>query len=180
MMRITKPKIFLLCLLILLTSGGDLRAEDSSQEYQLKLAFLVNFARFITWPEESFTPEHPQLTLCMLGKNAFGNALGGVEGKRVGQRLLEVKKIETLGKGQQCHLLFVGQSEMNGLVALGPMLDRQPIVTVSDSAGFAAAGGGIEFVLKDDKLAFVINNTAIKNRGVQVSSSLLNLAESIR
>lgn len=173
-------KILGLCLLLLLSGIGPLRAEESSQEYQLKLAFMVNFARFITWPEGSFSPEHPQLSLCVLGKNPFGTALGGVEGKKVGDRTLKVKQIEALGKEQQCHLLFVGQSEVAGLAGLGSIPGRQAVVTVSDSSDFAAAGGGIEFVLKDDKLSFIINNTAIKERGVQVSSALLNLATSVR
>jgi len=176
----TKPKILLLGLLILLGSTAALFAEEFSQEYQLKLAFMVNFARFIAWPEESFTAEHPHLTLCVLGKNLFGSALDGVEDKKVEGRNLRVKTLEALGKDQQCHLLFVGRSEVAGLAGLGSILGRQSMVTVSDSAGFAAAGGGIEFVLKDDKLSFVINNTALKERGVQVSSSLLNLAAAIR
>jgi len=176
-----KPRILLLCLLIFLSSAVALRAEDISKEYQLKLAFIVNFARFITWPEESFSPENPQVTLCVLGKNPFGNALGDVDGKKVGERTLKVKNIETLNKEQQCHLLFAGQSEAASLAGLvARILNHQPVVTVSDSAGFAAAGGVIELVLKDDKLSFVINNTAMKERRVQASSSLLNLAASIR
>lgn len=173
-------KILWICLLIFFGTIHPLRAQESSQEYQLKLAFMVNFARFITWPEEAFTLEHPQLVLCVFGQNPFGNALGGVEGKKVGDRTLKVKQLDTLGKEQQCHLLFIGQSEVTGSAGLRPLLGRQSVVAVSDSSGFAAAGGGIEFVLRDDKLSFIINNTALKERGVQASSSLLNLAASVQ
>ncbi len=175
-----KLKILWLCLLILLGGVNPLRAEEISQEYQLKLAFMVNFARFITWPEESFTPAQPQVTLCVLGKNPFGNALSGVEGKKVGDRTLKVQQMETLGKDQQCHLLFVSQSEAGRAASLELALGRRPVVTVSDIPGFAAGGGSIEFVLKDDRLSFVINNSVIKDRGVQAGSALLNLAASIR
>ena len=173
-------KILWICLLILFATLHPVRAEESTQEYQLKLAFMVNFARFISWPEESFSHEHPQLVLCVLGKNPFGNALAGVEGKKIGDRTLKVKQIEVLGKDPQCHLLFVGQSEAATPAGLASHLGHQPVVTVSDSSGFAAAGGGIEFILRDDKLSFIINNTALKERGVQASSSLLNLAASVR
>ena len=176
----SKLKILWICLLILLAGVNPLRAEEISQEYQLKLAFMVNFARFITWPEESFTPAEPQLTLCVLGKNPFSNALRGVEGKKVGDRTLKVKQLEALGKEQQCHLLFVSQSEAGNLANLEPALGRRPIVTVSDIPGFAVAGGSIEFVVKDEKLSFVINNSIMKDRGVRASSSLLNLAAAIR
>jgi hypothetical protein len=175
----SKLNILWLCLLILFTGLAPVQAEESTQEYQLKLAFMVNFARFITWPEGSFA-EHPQLTLCVLGKNPFGNALSGVEGKKVGDRTLKAKQLDALGKELQCHLLFVSQSEATTLANLGSVLGHQPVVTVSDIPGFAVAGGSIEFVVKDDKLSFIINNSAMKDRGVQASSALLNLAVSVR
>ena len=175
-----KLKILWLCLLILFGGINPSRAEEISQEYQLKLAFMVNFARFITWPEESFVPAKPQLTLCVLGKNPFGNVLSSVEGKKVGDHTLKVEQMETFGKDRQCHLLFVSQPEAGSAAFLEPALGRQPVVTVSDIPGFAAAGGSIEFVLKDGRLSFVINNSIMKDRGVQAGSALLNLAASIR
>jgi hypothetical protein len=179
MIILRKFKILWFCLLILFGGLGPVQAEESTQEYQLKLAFMVNFARFITWPEVSFA-EQPQVTLCVLGKNPFGNALSGVEDKKVGDHTLKVKQLDGLGKEQQCHLLFVSQSAAGSLATLEPALGLRPVVTVSDIPGFAAAGGSIEFVLKDEKLAFIINNSAMKDRGIQASSSLLNLAASVR
>lgn len=180
MTAIAKRKTLWLCLILFFISHGDLRAQNPNQEYQVKLAFMVNFARFITWPEDSFTPQHPELTLCVVGENPFGSALGGVEGKTVGSRSLQVKTSESLGTAQHCQILFVSQSETNRLGSLLISLGHQPVVTVSDIAGFVAAGGAIEFVLNGDRLSFVINNTLLKGRGIQVSSSLLNLATAVR
>jgi YfiR/HmsC-like len=176
----SKKRIFLwLPLLIFLGLGTPLRAEEPSQEYQLKLAFMVNFARFITWPAEAFAEEQ-QMSLCVLGKNPFGPLLSGVGGKKVGERSLKVLHFETLADNQQCHLLFVGQADVAGLTRQLQAVSKKPVVTVSDSPGFAEAGGGIEFVIKGDKLSFIINNSALKDKGVQASSSLLNLAASVR
>jgi hypothetical protein len=175
-----KLKILWLCLLIFLGGVHPLRAEEPTQEYQLKLAFIVNFARFITWPAESFTPANPQLALCVLGKNPFGNAFSSIEGKKVSDRTLKVQQIEVLGQEQQCNLLFISRLEGDNLADLKTVLASRPIVTISDIPGFADAGGGIEFVLKDNKLSFIINNSDMKELGIQASSSLLNLAASIR
>jgi hypothetical protein len=176
----SKKQLFLwLPLLIFLGFGTPLRAEEPTQEYQLKLAFMVNFARFITWPEEAFA-EDQQVSLCVVGKNPFGDGLSGLGGKKIGERSLKVKHLETLGNNQQCHLLYLSQTEAGSLANLLQAVSRKPVVTVSDSPGFAAAGGGIEFVLKEGKLSFIINNSALKDRGIQASSSLLNLAASVR
>ena len=75
----------LLLALLLLGGAAGVRAEEISQEYQLKLAFMVNFARFVTWPETSFSLDQPQVTLCLFDKNPFGKALAGVVGKKIGE-----------------------------------------------------------------------------------------------
>ncbi len=180
MTTIAKLKILWLCLILFLFSSGGLRAQEPNQEYQVKLAFMVNFARFISWPEGSFTPEHPELTLCVLGENPYGFALDGVKGKTVGNRSLQVKTSESVGTAQHCQILFISQSETNRLDTLLNSLGHQPVVTVSDISGFVAAGGAIEFVLNGDRLSFVINNTLLKGKGIEVSSSLLNLATAVR
>jgi hypothetical protein len=58
-------------------------------------------------------------------------------------------------------------------------LGRQPVVTVSDIKGFVKTGGQIEFVSKGNRLSFTINHTAMKERGLQASASLLNLATEV-
>lgn len=180
MTTLAKFKILWLCLILFLFDSGGLQAQEPNQEYQVKLAFMVNFARFISWPEGSFAPEYPELTLGVVGDNPFGSALDGVRGKTIGNRFLRVQTNESLRTGQHYQILFISQSETNRLAALFNSLGHQPVVTVSDIPGFVAAGGDIEFVLIDDRLSFAINNKQLKGKGIEVSSSLLNLAASVR
>jgi len=179
----TFQRFLLFCVLWLglLGSCGALRAEDSAQEYQLKAAFLVNFARFITWPESSFSSEPQELIFCVVGKNPFGSALLAAEAKKINGRKPKVVYVDSLQKVPACHLLFIGKSENTEVAA--SMLERfgkQAVVTVSDMPGFANAGGSIEFVLKENRLSFIINHSAMKQQGVQTSASLLNLAASVQ
>jgi len=170
---------FLLMALCLLGGVATSGAEEASQEYQLKAAFLVNFARFITWPEQAFAPELPELIICVVGRNPFGTALSGVENKKIGGRSLRVVTADSLKKIPPCHLLYVSRSEANDLNTLTAHLGRQAVVTVSDISGFLKEGGTIEFVTKENRLSFAINNSALKQRGIQASASLLDLAASV-
>lgn len=176
-MQYPKP---LACLLVLcwLLSPATPHAEEPTQEYQLKLAFLVNFARFISWPENSFRDNN--LALCVLGDNPFGSALPGVDGKRAGKRQLQTRVIKELGEAKECHLLFVATEKLSELRRQSPRLVDVPLVTVGDAPGFVESGGGIEFVAKDDKLGFIINNTELKGRDITVGSPLLSLATAVR
>lgn len=154
-------------------------ASESSQEYQLKAGFLVNFVRFITWPEKTFTSPEADIVVCVAGENPFGKALDGVHQKKIGNRHLRVVYAPSLQSIPPCHLLYVAQSETKNIVALSKRIESQPLVAVSDIEGFAKAGGGIEFITRNNRLAFIINYTAIKKHDVQLRASLLELAASV-
>jgi len=173
-------RFLLLCPFFFVGSFGLLRAEEVGQEYQLKAAFLVNFSRFITWPEQSFLSEQQEITFCIAGKNPFGATLSSVESKKINGRNIKVVYADSLQRLPQCHLLYVSSSEKNDLAFLLTRIGRHPVVTVSDLPGFVAAGGSIEFVIKDDRLSFIINNSELKQRGIQASAAMLDLAASVR
>jgi hypothetical protein len=177
-------RIVLGCLLGLVFFGGSpahLRAAEPSQEYQLKLGFLVNFARFISWPDSSFPPEHPELTVCVYGDNPFRDALAKIESKKIGDRQVRTRQLASPAEVSRCQLLYVDATVTGDrLEELTTALEQQAVVTVGDSPGFAAAGGAIEFVLNQGKLSFIINNSELRQRGIQIGSSLLNLAISVQ
>jgi hypothetical protein len=47
----------------------------SPVEYKIKAAFLLNFAKFITWPDQTFTSPQQPFSFCVLGQDPFGTAL---------------------------------------------------------------------------------------------------------
>ena len=167
-------------LLVLLSMCGrplPLRADEAGLEYRLKAGFLVNFARFTTWPASAWAGASSSLNLCILGADPFGPALAGVEEKQVASHPIALRHTDTVPSTVgACHLLFVSRSEaarQDRILAATAVL---PVVTVSDIPGFAASGGVFEFRNRDGRLAFVINNTRARANGIQVSASLLNLA----
>ena len=50
------------------------RAQVADQ-YQVKAAFLYNFAKFVEWPPRSYKNPSAPFVIGVLGKNPFGNAL---------------------------------------------------------------------------------------------------------
>lgn len=171
----------LLLWLLLLFSVGvcPTFAADSSQEYQLKAGFLVNFIRFMTWPDKAFATSDADIVLCVVGINPFGGALSGVNQKKIGQRKIRVVYAQSLESVPLCHLLYISQSMEKKLDALHARLADQSLVSVSDISGFAKFGGGIEFISKKNRLSFIINYSALKKRNIQVRASLLELAVSV-
>src|ERR1700722_3325777 len=66
------------CLLaIVLLPGVTPGAADPavSKEYQIKAAFLLNFAQFVQWPGNTFTNASEPFRIGVLGEDPFGGAL---------------------------------------------------------------------------------------------------------
>lgn len=161
-------------LLVLLLPG---LASAQAPEYDLKAAFLFNFAKFVEWPESAFAGERAPLTLCVYGEDPFGPALDGVvQGERVGERSLLVQRPDSLDDLGDCHVLFVGRSEKDRLGEVMAQVRGKPVLTVADTDGFLRAGGVINFILEGKKVRFLIDQEAAERSGLEISSKLMRLA----
>lgn len=151
------------------------RAAENELEYKVKAAFLLNFAKFVTWPETANAPT--SFSLCVVGEDPFGAALNGVEEKQIGGQNVRLRRGLAIGDGlAQCRLLFVGSSERANVQRILQVVAGKPVVTVGDIEGFARAGGMFEFKDLGGRLSFVINNAKAKESGLRISASLLSLA----
>jgi hypothetical protein len=171
---------FLILVVLLSTAPRSLFAEDSaSQEYKVKAAFLYNFTLFVEWPAEAFTAGDSPLTICILGKSSFGDALGGLRGKTVKTRKLVVRQINAVQEMRGCQVLFVSASERMQLPNILAAVKSQHVLTVSDLDGFIEAGGIIEFITLEDKIRFEVNLKAAQQARLKISSQLLKLARDV-
>jgi len=64
-------------------------------EYEVKAAFLYNFAKFVKWPEDE--PMGPTFVIAVLGKDPFGEILDRtLAGKTVLDKKVEIRRIEAV------------------------------------------------------------------------------------
>ncbi len=152
---------------------------DVAAEYKIKAAFLLNFAKFINWPEDSFAGDGSSFKVCVLGEDPFGAALSTIESRTVANRKVDLYYVNTLEEAVGCHLLFVSASEKNNLPLIRERLKDLPITTVSDIKGFAENGGIIEFLTREDKVAFTINLNRARKQRLNIPSALLSLATKV-
>jgi hypothetical protein len=151
-------------------------AQEQPSEYQIKAAFLFNFAKFVEWPPQAFADTNSPIIIGVLGKNSFGTDLEKtIRDKRVNNRLFQFKNFTSIAEATNCHILFISSSEKD-VTKIIEGLHNASILTVSDTDGFIKAGGMINFLLQDAKIRFEISDAAAKKAGLQVSSKLLSLS----
>jgi YfiR/HmsC-like len=147
-------------------------------EYELKAVFLFNFAKFIDWPPNSFGSPQSPFTICILGKDPFGQVLDDkLQGKTVGDRHPAVQRLKDKAEARRCQMLFVSSSESPHLGQILESLQGANVLLVGETNGFAASGGTIEFTLEDSHVRFTINTDSADRAGLKFSAKLLTLAK---
>ena len=176
-MRLRAKPILGLSLVWLLAVGGGRAQESPPTEYQLKAAFLLNFAKFVEWPSAAFADSTSPIVLGILGENPFGDVLERtIRDKTINNRTLVVKGFRSSAEATNCHILFISTSEKARLPEILAGLRGASMLTVGETDRFTESGGMINFVRQGNKIRFQINEVAAKGVGLKISSKLLSLA----
>jgi len=181
--QVRKPAVPVVAILLfaLCLSPGPRLGQAPASEYQVKAAFLYNFARFVEWPEGTFPNSTSPFTVCIFGKDPFGRALDdALAGKRVGERSVAVSRIRRAPDLAGCQLVFVSADEAARMAQVSLALRGRHVLLVGENEEFAIAGGTIQFFLQGDRVRFAINPDAAGRAGLRFSSKLLALASIVR
>jgi hypothetical protein len=148
---------------------------------RLRAAYIYNFSKFVEWPTPPSSQAPKSFVLCAYGKGPVNDALQhDVAGRMVEGKVITVKTVSDPGQVQACQVLYVGPAAGEHLPHLLTNLHGVPVLTIGETADFAAAGGMIGFEVESNQLRFVINVRAAKAAGLKVSSRLLSLATKVQ
>lgn len=149
-----------------------------SEEYILKTVFIEKFTRFIEWPAASKIndPSKPFI-LGVVGKNPIEASFAKIfSTNKIKEKKVELRHISNLKEISACHLLFIAKTSRKKLAKILSFTQNSPILTISDSAGFAERGVHINLFVRKGKIGFEINETACKDSGLTISYLMLRLA----
>ena len=145
-------------------------------EYDVKAAYLLNFAKFVEWPEGELGNQET-FGICILGEDPFGETLDQiVAGETVAGKRVVVQRIRRWQTS--CRVLFVGRSEQDISSLLGGV--GNGVLTVGDTEGFLRGGGMVNFVVEDRRVRFDINQRAVKRGALNISSRMLTVARRVQ
>lgn len=164
-------------LALLCAAVSALAAPPPSPEYQVKAVLLMRIAQFVEWPPEAFGGPASPVVIAVLGDDPFGGYLDqAVEGQRIGERPMEVRRCRRLEDLGECQILFISGSEAGRIGGILERLKGRSLLTVGDTDGFNRDGGIVRFVTENNKIRLRIRVDAARDSGLTVSSKLLRLA----
>jgi hypothetical protein len=159
-------------------ASGSILLDASSKEYEIKAAFIYNFAQFTQWPDSAFEGKDSSFVVAVIGDDPFGPALGQVmDGKSIAGHPVILKHLDSPNQISGCHLLYIPATEEGRLDDIFNAVGNQPILTIGETPKFLWAGGIIRFFIADGKIRFEIDPDAADKAGLRLSSRLMSLAK---
>jgi YfiR/HmsC-like len=145
-----------------------------NQEYKTKANFLVNFAKFTSWPADVLAGSD-RFKLCVLGKDPFGLfldllAIRGVKGHEI-----DLLRLRSSDEAADCHLLFLAPDAVSHEGRVPPTLSRRGLLVVTDTPGLAERGAVANLVMEDGNMRFEINVNAARRAALILNTQLLRL-----
>ncbi len=164
-----------LAILVLLPTLG--LGGRQSEEYEVKAAFLLNFAKFVEWPSKAFPDSKSPFVIGIVGVDPFGDALPQlIKRQTVQQRPIVIRRFKVAEDFSGCHILFLSRSLAAQTDHVLERMKELPVLTVSEREDFVQRGGVIGFAHADKAVRFDINVQAAAAVDLKVSSKLLAIA----
>lgn len=166
----------ILCAAVAVSQPADEEKKEFT-EYEVKAAFLVNFAKYVEWPEKAFPDPDAPFTIGVLGPNPFGDTLARLTGdQELNGRKMAIEQSEDIKELAACQIVFLSGPDRQSTPAELEALKDLPVLTVGEQAGFAERGGTVNFVVVETKVKFEINVASANRTELKMSPRLLKLA----
>lgn len=170
--------IFFKCSIIGVITGVIIQPASAwSSEITLQVAFVYNFIKFIDWPAE--TPPS-SLRLCVIGANKeMHEALDQLQGKSANKQVIELVYLnaESLASHpiESCQMIF--RSSRAAAIALPSSLPKGVVLVTNDQGQDNSNASIVLMRNSEGRIEFEINQAAVAQAGVKISSQLLKLAK---
>jgi YfiR/HmsC-like len=145
-----------------------------AQNYRMHSVFIYSFTRYVQWPDAY---NQGDFEILVLGDSPILDELRAMaQAKKVGDRTIKVTKITSPAEIRKCNMLFVPMEKSDQIDNVIGKVNTQSILIVTEEKGLAAKGSDINFIVKDGKLAFELNQASMNRQGLKVSNELTRLA----
>ena len=152
-----------------------------SLEYAVKATYLYKLAPFVNWPPGTFNSPDAPFDICVVGPDPFDDFLEkAVSGHTLGTHPFQIRRMDTIGSGDDCHIVFIGYDRPEKIREALQVLRGKPVLTVTDSRQADVSGSIVQFVVRRGHVRFEIDNAAAARNHLVISSKLLNLALAVK
>ena len=166
-----------LCLILFCFLGAGTVNAGDMEPAAVKAAFVLNFARFTAWPNNTFRDAAAPIDLLVYGGEKTWKAFSGIDDQQVGARRIRVRLMKPTDTVDKCHMMFFDHDlDRNALTTALAVVKNRPVLAIGETADFISLGGIINIFSKNERFHFEIAPSRASRWGLRISSRLLKLA----
>jgi hypothetical protein len=178
------PPLSLLGIVTLLgleSAGARAQEDRVAYAYEIKAAYLFNFAKFVEWPPSPSRNAAEPFRIGVLGEDPFKDTLDRLlRGKLIDRRPFEIRRSRKVEDLKGSHILFISASEKDRVKEILGSISSLPILTVAEMEGFTGSGGAVKFYRQEASIRIEINTDAVARARLKASAKLLQVARLVR
>lgn len=159
------------CVLLALFALSNFAAH--AQNYKLHTVFIYSFSRYVIWPDNY---NQGEFEITVVGDSPIVAALQEMaKTKKVGDRAIKVNQVSSASEIKKCNIVFVPAGQSAALPDIMAKINNQSILVITEEPGLGAKSG-INFIMKEGKLAFELNQTTVGKQNLKIANELSRLA----
>ncbi len=168
-----------LCLFPYLSSNAYCEERLQFDPRAVEAAFLLNFTRYVNWPEGVFDDTHSPWRICVLGADPFGQVLEKTfKGRMEGGRRFTIERSDDPAALGHCQIVYVGHEvSATRHASLAPLLEL-PVLTVSNAPGFLNEGGIVRFYV-GDHVELSVNLDQARKASLSIQTKVLEVSRAV-
>ena len=148
-------------------------AQDAPLELRVKLALLVNFARYVSWPADKLPAGDSPIELCILGEDAWDDAIAqAATNRQVGAHPLTLTRVRDARALGRCHVAYVEDPAVAGTVLAAT--EGRRVLTVYEG-DHTQTQGIVRLYVEDRHIRFEVNLAQAGREKLNVAARLLDL-----
>lgn len=145
--------------------------------HKIHSIFIYNFAKYTQWPASAQTGD---FVIEVLGRSPLADELERVvANKTVGSQKIVIRRITSPDQMSVSHMVVVPSTESRHFEAVQARLKGKPSLLITEKPGLGQKGSGINFVIREDKWSYELNQATLAENGLKVSVEISKLAINI-
>lgn len=170
---LSKKYIFILfCILFLLHQPKKIQAQTT--DYKFQATFIYLFTKYIKWRS---TVSRGRFTIGVVGNAYVSKSFNATfNGKRIQNSSTKVVRFHNFSQVQDCDILFISASSASNISSITRNFSNKRTLIITEREGMLRQGSGINFVTRNGKMKYQINQNRIRSAGLSLDAKLVNLA----
>lgn len=151
-----------------------LNADNYDTNAKIKAIYIFNFANYIEWPKEY---RDETFVIGVIGDTPLMKELERMSSsKKIFNQSIVVKQFESASNISKCHILYVPHDCTDPITGVLGSINDYSTLLVTDKPGLALQGSAINFVVRQNRVKFELNEKNAVKHNLKVSNSLEALA----